>query len=680
MTPGRSRRPPTKPTAKIGGVESALPQVGVVRIGGLDADGEPLAEPAEWAGPSPPPRVVPSWQRSGHSAPAPGERYVARFSRIADGLYEASLLRRIDQPEIRVLGVFRLGPDGGRVIPTDRRQDIEPAVAEADSAGAEPGDLVLAELHPAGRIGRPRARIVERFGRAEAPRAAGLIAIHTHGLPTRFPSAALREAEDATVPPLLDRADLRALPLVTIDGDDARDFDDAVWAGPDEDPGNPGGWRLVVAIADVAFYVRPGSALDRAAYERGTSCYLPDRVEPMLPEALSAGLCSLQPDVDRACLAMEMWIDAAGHLRRHRVRRGLMRSAARLTYGQVQAAMDGNPDSATAPLLAGVLRPLYAAHAALAAARLRRGSIDLDLPERRVRLDPEGRVAEIGVRERLQSHRLIEDFMVCANVAAAESLESRGGSGLYRVHDQPAPDRLDALRPVLASFGHVLAKGQVVRPELFARILRAATGRPEMPLLADAILRAQAQAAYSASNIGHFGLALRRYMHFTSPIRRYADLVVHRALIAAHGLGVGGQDDASAGRLAAVAEHISMTERRAAAVERDAVDRYAAAWAAQRRDVPLPARIVGLSRFGLTLRLDGSGVDGFVPASTLPDDRYAVAENGLALVGQRWGGRFLLGERLRISVALADPLTGTLHLRLVDDAAQPPGLPGACGE
>ncbi|MBP2290872.1 ribonuclease R [Azospirillum rugosum] len=645
----------------------SLPEVAVLEVSAIDPDGEVLARPLTWTGEGKPPRIFMMPEKKGHPALAVGDRVLAKLARVNDRLYEARTIRRIEGTVGRVLGVYRPAADGGRVIPTDKRNKTELMVLPANRNDAEADELVLVDVLPAGRLGLPQARVVERLGHTAEPRAVSLIAIHTHGLPTDFPPAAVREAQAASVPSLTGRTDLRAIPLVTIDGADARDFDDAVWAEPDGDPANEGGWHLLVAIADVSFYVRPGSALDRAAYERGNSVYFPDRVVPMLPEALSNDLCSLRPNEDRACFAVHLWIDRQGALRRHQFVRGLMRSAARLTYEQVQAARDGAPDEVTAPLLETVLQPLYGAFACLWAARGKRGTLDLDLPERKVRLDDRGRVAEIAPRERLDSHRLIEEFMICANVAAAESLESAGMPGLYRVHDQPSPDKQESLREFLGGIGYALPKVLTLTPSHFTRILAKASGKPESQLVSEVILRSQSQAEYSPENIGHFGLALTRYAHFTSPIRRYADLIVHRALIRAHGLGPGGLDDTATAGLEDIGEHISAMERRAAAAERDAVDRFTAAFLADRVGETFTGRVSGVTRFGLFIRLDESGADGLIPASTLPDDQYEHDEHAHALVGQRTGRVYRLGAPVTVILVEADPLTGSTLFALPKD-------------
>ncbi|WP_298364602.1 ribonuclease R [Azospirillum sp.] len=648
----------------------ALPEVAVLEISGVDPDGEAQARPLTWTGEGAPPRIFLLPERKGAPPLAMGDRLLAKLARINDRLYEARIIRRIEgASETRVLGVYRPAADGGRITPTDRRNRTEFFVLPPNRGDAEADDLVLAEILPAGRLGLPQARVVDRFGSTAEPRAISLIAIHTHGLPTVFSHGALREAELASVPSLVGREDLRAIPFVTIDGADARDFDDAVWAEVDSDPANPDGWRLIVAIADVSYYVRPGSSLDRAAYERGNSVYFPDRVVPMLPEALSNGLCSLRPNEDRACLAFQLWIDRNGALIRHRLTRGLMRSAARLTYEQVQNCHEGRADDATGPLADTVIAPLYGAYARLWEARVRRRTLDLDLPERRVVVDERGRVGDIATRVRLDSHRLIEEFMIAANVAAAEVLEARSMPGLFRVHDQPSMDKMETLRAFLTGLGLTFPKGEALKPEHFTRILRRVEGTPDSQLVSEVILRAQAQAAYSPDNIGHFGLALPRYAHFTSPIRRYADLIVHRALIRALKLGVGGLDDAAMERLTEIGDHLSATERRAATAERDAVDRFTAAHLADRVGARFAGRVSGVTRFGLFIRLNDSGADGLVPISALPDDRYEHDEAAHALVGQRTGTRFRLSAPVTVVLVEADPLTGSTLFRLADTAA-----------
>jgi ribonuclease R len=651
----------------------ALPPVGVVEITGIDPDGELLARPVNWPGTATAaPRIVMAPERRGPAAVV-GDRVLARLARQDDGSYEGRTVRRLSERADRVLGVYEVTEKGGFVRPTDRKLRHVLAIPRADSAGAQPGELVLAEPQPGRGYGLQPARIVERLGRTDNPRAISLIAVHAHDIPTAFPPAALAQAEAAQPVTPAGRLDLRRVPLVTIDGADARDFDDAVWAEPDPDAGNAGGWHLLVAIADVAHYVRPDDALDRAAYERGNSVYFPDRVVPMLPEALSNDLCSLRPNEDRACLAAQLWIDGHGRLKRHRFDRALMRSAARLTYDQVQAALDGRPDEATGPLLEPVLKPLYGAYRVLAKARKRRGTLEIDLPERQIVLGEDGKVARIAPRPRFDSHKLIEEFMILANVAAAEALEARRQPCMYRVHDAPDPERVQALREFLETLGFNLAKGQVLKPAQFNQILERSAGTPHARMIHELVLRSQAQAQYSPDNIGHFGLALRRYAHFTSPIRRYADLLVHRALIGGFGLGAGGIGPEAGARFPEAGEHISGTERRAVAAERDAADRYIAAFLADRVGAVFPGAISGVTRFGLFVTLDETGADGLIPMRRLSDDYYEHDEARHCLVGRSSGRRFDLGGTVQVRLAEADPVTASLLFDLVEGGTEGAG-------
>jgi ribonuclease R len=465
------------------------------------------------------------------------------------------------------------------------------------------------------------------------------------------------------------RVDLRDIPLVTIDGADARDFDDAVFAESD----NKGGWHVIVAIADVAHYVKPGSALDKDAYDRGNSTYFPDRVVPMLPEKLSNGLCSLMPNVERACMAVHLWLDKEGELTRWQFVRGVMKSRARLTYEQVQAAYDGKPDTLTGTILDTVIKPLYGAYACLMRARLKRGTLELELPERKVVLNKDGTVKAIVVRERLESHKLIEEFMIAANVAAAAQLEGKGGLCIYRIHDKPSEIKLDALRDFLDSFGISLVPAKQLHPRMLTHILENAAGGPNAQVINEVMLRSQAQAIYSRDNIGHFGLALAKYAHFTSPIRRYADLIVHRALIRTGNLGKDGLTDAAIERLETIADHISQTERRSITAERDAIDRFTTLFLADKIGTVFPARISGVARFGLFARLDETGADGMIPFNALPHDFYHFDEARHALIGQRTKRSYQLGMLVKVRLEKADKLTGSLGFVIVEeDQKKPP--------
>ncbi len=649
------------------GAPKALPEYAVLVISGTDSDGEVLARPQIWKADGPPPLIYMAPDRHGTPALGEGERVLARLVREPDGAYVGRVVRRIAGPPRRILGIFEPTPDGGKLLSTDRRQRADCRIDRRDAGGAEPGELVLAEVLHTHRYGALQGKIVERIGHIDDPRAASLIAIYSHDIPTEFSQAAIAQADAAAPVPLGARTDLRGLPLVTIDGADARDFDDAVWAEPDSDPQNPAGWHLLVAIADVAHYVRPADALDQEARRRGNSVYFPDRVVPMLPENLSNNLCSLRPNEDRACMAVHLWIDAQGRKRRHSFVRALMRSAARLTYEQVQGARDGGANEVAGPLLKDVIQPLYGAYQALAEARARRGTLELDLPERRAILSADGRIERIEARARLDSHRLIEEFMILANVAAAETLEERRRPAMYRVHDAPDPAKTEALREFLQTIGLSLAKGQVIRPKMFTRLLEQAAPTPFAEMVNELVLRSQAQAVYSPRNIGHFGLALSGYAHFTSPIRRYADLLVHRGLISGLGLGAGGLPPDAEEEFEEIGAQISATERRAAAAERDALDRYTAAYLSDRVGQVLPGRISGVTRFGLFVTLIDSGADGLVPISTLGGDFWDHDESRHALVGRRTGETYRLGERIWVRLVEAEMATGGLLLAIAEE-------------
>ncbi len=644
-----------------------LPEIAVLEITGTDSDGEVLARPLNWDSNVEPPRIYVAPAKSG-AAPGAGVRLLARLEKHGEN-YEATIVRRLENesgPE-RILGVLREDGPGFRVLPVDRKARGEYALDRNDASGAKNNELVLCE--PVGRkiAGFPRVRVVERIGNMDSPRTISLIAIHAHGIPTVFPQDVLDEANAAKPVDSRGRTDLRAIPLLTIDPEDARDHDDAVWAGPDDDAANKDGHVILVAIADVAHYVTPGSALDKEALKRGNSAYFPDRVVPMLPEELSADLCSLKEGVDRPCLAVRMVFDAQGHKRGHTFIRGVMRSAARLTYARAQAAFDGRPDSEMSDVARRTLGDLWAAYKTLVIAREKRSPLDLDLPERRIQLGADGHVASIAFRERLESMRLIEECMVLANVAAAESLEKARTPLIYRVHDTPSREKLYAFSDFLRTLNINFAKGQVMQPGTFNRILAQAKGTPHEAVMNDVVLRSQAQAVYDAANIGHFGLNLAKYAHFTSPIRRYADLIVHRALI--RGLKLGGDDgltDREIKHLLEIAQAISLTERRAMAAERDSTDRYVAAFMQDRIGAAFEARITGVTKFGLFVRLKESGAEGLLPARSLGAEYFRFDERAQAMRGERTGTNYGLGDTISVKLMEAAPVTGGLRFELAE--------------
>jgi ribonuclease R len=646
----------------------ALPEVTVLEIAGQDPDGELLARPVKWDSPEDPPKVIVVPSRDEGARVGVGDRFLGRLAESDDG-YEARIIKKLGASAHKVLGVYQKTQAGGRIAPIDRKSRIEFIVDTRDANNAAPNELVLAEPLAGRASGLPRARVVERLGSMNEPKAVSLIAIHAHGIPTEFPDEVIAAAKAAKPVDPRGRTDLRMVPLVTIDPEDARDHDDAVWAGPDDDPKNKGGHIVIVAIADVAHYVTSGSALDREALKRGNSCYFPDRVVPMLPEELSADLCSLKEGVDRACLAVRMVFDRSGNKRHHEFVRGVMRSAARLTYAQAQAAFDGRTDEKTRDVAKGTLAPLWAAYQAVLIARKERDPLDLDLPERRIVLGADGKVSSIAFRDRLESMKLIEEFMIQANVAAAETLEKAKVPLLYRIHETPSKEKVATFSDFLRTIGITFAKGQVIKPGVFNRILERVKGGPHGDVMNDVVLRTQAQAVYAPENVGHFGLNLQRYAHFTSPIRRYADLVVHRALIRAGRFGGDGLTDKEIAKLGETADHISVCERRAMAAERDSTDRYVAAFMEDRIGANFTARITGVTRFGLFVRLADTGAEGLLAARSLGAEYFRHDERKHALVGDRTGTVYKLGDYVDVRLAEAAPLTGGLRFELAAAAA-----------
>ena len=651
-----------------------LPPVSVLQIRGQTDDGELLAKPMEWEGEGSEPIIL-YVARGTDPALGEGDRILARLTEVQGEShhYEARLIRRIGTNPRRILGVFRKRAEGGRVMHIDKGSDKEWEVPPGANHGARDGELIEAEqAGPKGRMGLPRARVVERLGDPSAPKAVSLIAIHQHGIPDDFPYGVVAEA-DAAGPASDDgRTDLTHLPLITIDPADARDHDDACCALPDDDPANAGGFRLWVAIADVAHYVTPGSQLDREARKRGNSTYFPDRVVPMLPDVLSGDLCSLHEGVVRPCLAVEITIDAQGQKRGHQVVRGLMRSPAALSYEEAQSAIDGAPSDRAAPLVEQVLRPLFEVYDALKRARDTRQPLELDLPERKIVLTDDGRVQSVAFRDRFDAHKLIEEFMVLANVCAAETLTAKRKPLLFRVHEEPAPEKLEALRETAAASGHVLAKGQVLKTRHLNALLDAAAGTEEAELINLATLRSMQQAYYSSENFGHFGLALQKYAHFTSPIRRYADLVVHRALISAHGWGDDGLSPEDIERLDQTAEQISETERRSMMAERDTTDRYLAAYLSDRVGSEFEGRVSGIARFGIFVKLEETGADGLVPMRELGNEYFHYDRDANMLTGSDTGREITLGMDATVRLSEAVPVTGGLVFELLELGGKTP--------
>ncbi|MCI0736934.1 MAG: ribonuclease R, partial [Beijerinckiaceae bacterium] len=664
-----------------------LPSVVLADIAGRDRDGDLIASPAEWEtdqGPVPGILVMSrAGRKPGTPAPGPGDRALLRVEPLPgagpnEPAYTGRVIRLLPRSKSQQLGIFRANAHGGgRVVPVDKKavNRGEMFVAPGDQGAALDGDLVAVESLRAGRLGLPAAKVRERLGAIDTEKAISLIALHAHQIPHVFGREVIAGAERAS-PIIMDqREDWRAVPLVTIDPEDAKDHDDAVHAERDTDPANPGGFVLRIVIADVAAYVQPGSALDCEAQDRGNSVYFPDRAVPMLPDRISNDLCSLRPNEDRPALAARIVIAADGHKVRHSFHRIMMRSAAKLSYAQAQAAIDQGP-SGTADSLHATLVPLYEAYRALKIAREKRRPLDLDLPERKIILNELGAVKYIVIPPRLDSHRMIEEFMILANVAAAKTLEEKNQTFIYRVHDEPTIEKLNNLAEFLASIGIKFAKGQVLRAAQFNGILARVRGTENEHIVNEVVLRSQAQAEYSIDNYGHFGLNLRRYAHFTSPIRRYADLTVHRALISALKLGSDGPATVANKELAEIAAKISAAERRAMAAERETSERLIAAHLSGQVGASFQGRISGAASAGLFVRLDETGADGFIPAARLGDDYFRHDPARHALIGSRTGQIHRLGDIVTVRLVEAVPLAGALRFELLSESSPIRARPG----
>jgi ribonuclease R len=591
----------------------------------------------------------------------PGQKFMAKLRFAGPHLY-ALCLRRVQDTARALAGILRKDRQHFLLEPLDRKDRNLYAVdtASVKNLQAGVGDFVTARFDQS----KDRSKVVlleEVVTKAEELTThLSRLAIHRFDLPQHFSQDALQEAEKAQLPKDLEgRVDLRALPLVTIDDIDARDHDDAVYAELDQDPHNKGGWRLLVAIADVSHFVKPGNALDHEARQRGNSVYFPDQVVPMLPERLSNNLCSLRPEEDRPCLAVWMRITKKGKLLSKQFMRALMRSHAKLTYVDVQAFKDKKKHTIPQTLDAQVITDLYKAYAILKKGREARGTLDLDLTEQKIILNDDGSVKHILPRKRLDSHQLIEEFMILANVAAAEFISDKNLPCLFRVHDNPKAEKVEELRLYLENNGLSFEKAGALQPVHFTRVLKKVQDLPIAPAINELVLRTQAQANYSPDNIGHFGLNLPRYAHFTSPIRRYADLTIHRALISLlekqKGLYPYNFEE-----LLKIGQDISDLERRAAKAERETVDRYIALYLENRTGEMLPARISGMTDFAVFLTLEETGSDGILPLRNLTGDYFVFDPKAHAVIGRRTKQRFTLGDPILVCLETANPVSGSL--------------------
>ena len=642
-----------------------LPKVIVATILDPDEDGNVCAKPAAWDDKSRPPTInILPW-RQGISTLVTGDRVLARLRHQEENTYQGEIIRKIGSAPEKILGIYKEIDGQGILKPTNRKIKGEYFIAKAHSLNATDNDLVRVEIIKGPKIGKRNARVLEILTSVNEHTFFSQISIADKEIPTKFSNEAVKLANAAMAAPLGNRHDLRDLPLVTVDGADAKDFDDAIFAEADTDKNNPGGWHIIVCIADVAYYVRPGDALDKDAEKRSNSVYFPDQVVPMLPEALSNGWCSLKPNQERPCIAAHLWINSRGVLVRHQFQRSLMKSHARLTYEQLQAARDGNMGT-NKKLLDQIVPPLYGAYDALTRSRKSRGVLELDLPERSIIIGKKGEVEGVEEKIRYDSHKLIEEFMITANVAAAETLEKKQQPCLYRIHDEPSRDKIESLRQFLASLNIPFAKGQKICAETLNKILVKVKSTSHERLINDVVLRSQSQAEYAPENIGHFGLSLKRYCHFTSPIRRYADLVVHRALISVLNMGEGSQGEGNLD-LSRLGETLSKNERRAIAAERDAVDRFCASYLSEKVGTIFNGRISGVARFGLFVTLDVLDTDGLLPLRSLTSDYFVYDATRHLISGRSTKQSYRLGDRIKVMLQESDPISGSLLLNLVND-------------
>jgi ribonuclease R len=578
--------------------------------------------------------------------------------------YRGRVIKVSDHARMRLLGVFRKLPNGGgRLVPVDKKQvGRELNIASTDTGGAEDGDLVSVDLVRTRGYGLASGKVKERLGSLATEKAISLIAIHAHEIPQAFSPSALREAEEAKPATLKGREDWRELPLVTIDPPDAKDHDDAVHATPDPDLNNRGGTSSS-GDPDVGFCASGSPSIDATALTRGNGV-LPDRVVHRCCPSASPDLCSLVPGEPRRCGAARdrrLWPQALHSFHLRCTLRGQTEFA--------QAAIDGRPGRHHRPPIEPMLKTaLCGLRVSVKLARDERDPLDLDLPERKILLKPDGTVDRVIVPERLDAHRLIEEFMILANVAAAETLEKKALPLIYRVHDEPSQEKVHNLQEFLKTLDLPFAKAGALRPALFNRVLGQVRGEDYEPLVNEVVLRSQAQAEYSAENYGHFGLNLRRYAHFTSPIRRYADLIVHRALIRALGLGEGALPDTETlETLAEVAAQISVTERRAMKAERETADRLIAHFLADRIGATFQGRISGVTRAGLFVKLSDTGADGLIPIRTLGTEYFNYDEARHALVGSRSGAMHRLGDVVDVRLVEAAPVAGALRFELLSE-------------
>lgn len=524
---------------------------------------------------------------------------------------------------------------------------------------ANVGDFVSGFFTGSGRT--KQFEIVKSLGKFDLNKATASLVLDKYDIPYEFSPAVIKEAANL---PQFDkniREDFTHIPFVTIDGEDSKDFDDAVFAERKDN-----GFHIMVAIADVAFYVKPHTELDREAYKRGNSVYLPNMVVPMLPEILSNDLCSLRPKEERAAITCSMNIDLNGNILNYNFKRAVIKSAARLNYKEVQNAIDGNFNNNTLHIFKNVIQPIYEAYFAFDKAKKARGALELESDEIKIKIDKNGMVAKVEKYEIYTSNKIIEEFMVAANVCAAKALYGKNIPIMYRIHEKPLEEKLVDMKPLLQELGINLPDAPAIKPEHFNKVLELCAKKGYSDGISNLILRLQSQAKYSPSNIGHFGLALEDYAHFTSPIRRYSDILVHRALINAYNLPDGGglEKEATEKSFKEAGEHISQTERKAVNAERELVSRFLALYLEPSIGQDFEVKVSGVSTAGLFVKIESIGAEGLIPMRTMPDDYYDVEASNTMLVGRERS--FAMGEKLMAKLVETSPVSGGMIFKYID--------------
>lgn len=638
-----------------------LPESCVLEISGVSDFGDYTAVTSE---PSDNPLNIPIYVAENKRlkpALGMGDKFLAHLSKRKD-CYMAKPIMRLGNPNIPdeiIYGIVEK-KEGKFYLKPAEKKDYMSYLLENDASFKE-GDFVKVALGGSRRF--KQARVIKSYGAFALQKAASLLVLDKYDIPHEFPKEVIKETHNLPTFNKSLREDLTNIPLVTIDGDDAKDFDDAVYAMP-----TPDGFLLIVAIADVSFYVRPFSALDKEAYKRGNSVYLPDRVVPMLPEILCNDLCSLRPKEERAAIACFIDIDKQGNIIQYDFKRAVIKSAARLTYKEVQNALEGKKSANIKEVYVKTIEPVYRAYLALRMAREKRGALNLESNEYKIRFNDKGEVVAIEKEENLEANKMIEEFMIAANICAAKALGRSKLPTMYRVHEKPLEEKLKEIEPLLHNLHLKLPDINALKPEHFNKILALCSDGGYNAGVGELILRLQCQAKYSPHNLGHFGLGLSDYAHFTSPIRRYADLLVHRALVKAYKMPKGGEleESASVKTFEETGEHLCVTERRAANAEREMTARYVSDYLLPMIGADFEVKVSGVSAAGVFVEIESIGAEGLIPMSSLPTDMYVLDEGNMSLTGQRYGLSFRFGQKLQARLLEASPITGGLIFKYID--------------